>query len=440
MIWSIAIPGQRAIRLIPRCQSKTAARDDAAGKQTYRLCYGPRGPTDHIPTILLHICKESRTFALSRYKPFLGSPLADLPICFDFQGDTLLFNGDAEWKFMTDLNEEERKAEREKVLRIAAEIEAMMEELRDTDSTSDMADSDVSTDESSDESLEEDQEETGGVGYDDDGDSLLGEGNSASSVVDYSGAHGTEAVDDNVEGNDLSPLFGDSDSTNDDLLAPDSDVDSLFGDDKSSEEADEPLPRPTLYLRGGACSLMEDDESESALDVDEEQVDGAWGPLPIRTLAALGMPRDTLMGLAEPSARIAQLDDQRGEENVSGSDLDSLFGDGQYRNGEGGIPFGGNNDGDWDDLDFLYGSSKTKAHKFKKWKEQLRFIGLSGGTCPNHDTLAPFTAVVKVTVERGSAFGLTALMKDHLLQGFKKGRGVEDFSQVPIVQFVNRIL
>ena len=126
MVWSIAIPGQRAIRLIPRRPTKIMNQDAAAAKQTYRLCYGPRGFTDHIPTILLHVCKESRTFALNRYKPFLGSPLGDLPIYFDFEGDTLVFNSKAEWMFMTDISEEERRVEKEEILRIAAEMEAIL--------------------------------------------------------------------------------------------------------------------------------------------------------------------------------------------------------------------------------------------------------------------------------------------------------------------------
>jgi hypothetical protein len=84
---------------------------------------------DHIPTILLHICKESRTFTLERYKPFLGSPCVDLPIYFDFEGDTLFFNINLEWKFMTDSSHEEREAEKKEVLRLAAAVDAMMNEL-----------------------------------------------------------------------------------------------------------------------------------------------------------------------------------------------------------------------------------------------------------------------------------------------------------------------
>ncbi|PMD45795.1 hypothetical protein L207DRAFT_630183 [Hyaloscypha variabilis F] len=322
MVWSVVIPGQRAIRVVPHRPSKTATKD---GTPTYRLRYGPRYFMDHIPTVLLHICKESRTFALERYKPFLGSPCGDLPIYFDFEGDTLFFNSNLEWKFMTDISDEEREAEKKEVLRLAAVVDAMMNELAwhqssGLDNWSVSSDGEAAPENgSSDDGTADDNGETDGSGYDVDKDSLFGDG-------------GDGAFDSGI-----------------------------------------------------AC---DNDEAE------EREIYG---------------------------------------------DLDSLFGEGKYATRSGGVPYGRNDDGNWDDCDFLDGNSKTKVPEVKKWKEQLRFIALGGETCPNHESLAPFTAVLKVTIERGRAFGLMGLMNDHLLQVFKKGRRAENSAELPIIQFVNQI-
>jgi hypothetical protein len=73
------------------------------------------------------------------------------------------------------------------------------------------------------------------------------------------------------------------------------------------------------------------------------------------------------------------------------------------------------------------------------WKQELRFLALGGDACPNHESLADFKKLSKVTIERSRTFGLAALMKDHLFQGFKKGRGIEDLDQLPAIQFINKI-
>jgi hypothetical protein len=75
----------------------------------------------------------------------------------------------------------------------------------------------------------------------------------------------------------------------------------------------------------------------------------------------------------------------------------------------------------------------------RNWKQELRFLAIGEDACPNHEPLADFKKLSKVTIERGHTFGLTALMKDHLLRGFKKGRDTEDLDQLPVIQFVNRI-
>ncbi|KAE9376147.1 hypothetical protein N431DRAFT_543445 [Stipitochalara longipes BDJ] len=330
MIWSVSIPGQRVIRVVPHSSSKTMTQESIS---TYRLIYGAQDFMDHIPTVLLQICKESRTFALERYKPFLGGPWGDLPLYFDFVGDTLFFNDNLEWKFMTDISVEERKAEKEEHLRLAAELEAMVKAIAENERLA-----------------------RNPIGEDGDTFFVLNDWNTVASMEDDSEIDGT-----GYEG----------------------DLDSLFGD-------------------GGS----------------EDSMEGTDG---------------------DQTERVTSQNYQQ-EDDEYGSDLDSLFGEGRYADRYEEIPQDHTEEGNWDDWDFLYGYSENKVPKVKKWKEELRFLAFGGETCPDHKSLAPFTTVLKVTIERGRAFGLTDLMRDHLLQAFKKGRRVEHSAELPIIQFVNRVV
>ena len=67
----------------------------------FRLTYESDRNLEHIPTIMLHVCHESRSLAMQRFKPFLGSPWCDIPIHFDFEGDTLLVESQRAWNFMS---------------------------------------------------------------------------------------------------------------------------------------------------------------------------------------------------------------------------------------------------------------------------------------------------------------------------------------------------
>lgn len=86
--------------------------------------------------------------------------------------------------------------------------------------------------------------------------------------------------------------------------------------------------------------------------------------------------------------------------------------------------------------------AEEQVHTLINWKQAIHLLAFGGDTTPNHESLANFKGIQKVIIERGRTFGLTALMKDHLLQAFKKDRGIEgieDLDKLPIIQFVNRI-
>jgi 2EXR family len=100
IIWKCAIPGQLAVHVIPQGVPKDPKPARQPEECKYRLRYGPGGFMDYIPTVLLHICKESRSLAGKRFKPFIGGPWGNLPLYFDFVGDTLFFNDKLGWKFI----------------------------------------------------------------------------------------------------------------------------------------------------------------------------------------------------------------------------------------------------------------------------------------------------------------------------------------------------
>jgi len=288
IIWSGVIPGQRAIRVVPHRSSKTMTQD---GAPTYRLRYGPRYFMDHIPTVLLHICKESRTFALERYKPFLGSPCGDLPIYFDFEGDTLFFNSNLEWKFMTDISDGEREAEKKEVLRLAAVLDAMMNELSEHQSSgpdkwSVSSDGEAAPENSnSDDGTANDNGETDGSGYGGDKDSLFGDGGDG--AFDSGIASDNDEAEEREIYGDLDSLFCDggvsdglediegNQSGDDDKC----DLDSLFVDGAASDTAAETDQNDQTYLRGGAAEpLIGDDDPESAMEVDAQENPFDRGP------------------------------------------------------------------------------------------------------------------------------------------------------------------
>jgi hypothetical protein len=105
MIWKLALPGPRVVSVTQTkrvTQTKKAkSMIQSLDKRGFRLTYGYGRDCGHIPTILLHICQESRSLALRRFKPFLGSPWDDIPIHFDFKADTLIIDGPLIWEFMT---------------------------------------------------------------------------------------------------------------------------------------------------------------------------------------------------------------------------------------------------------------------------------------------------------------------------------------------------
>jgi hypothetical protein len=98
-IWKCAMPGERFVRVTQI--KRTTWRKPLPSGCMFRLTYGSERDLAHIPTILLHVCQESRTFALQRFKPFLDSPWYDIPVHFDFEGDTLLVESQRAWNFMS---------------------------------------------------------------------------------------------------------------------------------------------------------------------------------------------------------------------------------------------------------------------------------------------------------------------------------------------------
>ena len=96
MIYDFILPGELTVSIV-----EIPPKPRNPGGDVYRLKYGSNREHDHLPTILLHVSQESRTHAFRRFMPFLGSPWGNIPLYFDFLGDTLMVDSLEKWKFLT---------------------------------------------------------------------------------------------------------------------------------------------------------------------------------------------------------------------------------------------------------------------------------------------------------------------------------------------------
>ena len=96
MIYDFILPGELTVSIV-----EIPPNPRNPGGDVYRLKYGSNREHDYLLTILLHISQESRTHAFRRFKPFLASPWVNMPLYFDFLGDTLVVDSSEQWKFMT---------------------------------------------------------------------------------------------------------------------------------------------------------------------------------------------------------------------------------------------------------------------------------------------------------------------------------------------------
>ena len=119
------MPVQLLVHVIDRNVPKVSNKDRESVERYYGLRYGSGSYIEYMLEVLFHIYKESRSLAIKRFKPFLGGPRGDLPVDFDFEGDTMFFDNELAWNCMTDKSEQELRAGN---WRLLVAVEAAIEE------------------------------------------------------------------------------------------------------------------------------------------------------------------------------------------------------------------------------------------------------------------------------------------------------------------------
>lgn len=364
------MPRRLVVRVVPRGTPKAPKQDLVPDEERkYRLRYGTASFIDYLPTPLLHICKESRTHALKRFKPLIGSPLGEAPLYLDFEGDALFFDDKLAWKFMSDKTFEEETAE---VLRLAAEMEA---ELAAQEVAEDLHGVEDDDDDSEDEDYVEDIS-----GDEDEFGSLFG-----GSIPE------NETIDENLEvdGLELGSLF---------------EVEDPIAADRRKRKRDDEAEDDLRSLFEGRS-------------IDEHFGDGNRG----RYVDGGGDRAELVLPYKKRRMWVEEDSYEDGSADMDISEEES----------------GG--DGSDVDMDASDNDPEEEIPEPINWKQALKFLAFGGNTMPNQESLANFTGVQKVIVERTGAFGLISLMRDHLLKAFQKVREVEDLDQMPAIQFVNKV-